>query len=318
MWDKLLGLIIQATNLQPNYTAERCLVVKRTVGGCTKCKDICPHDAVRIRSRVEIDDVDCSGCGLCVQICPSEALESSVSYSSGAPLKCSQVKGGAQSVQCLARLSPTDLVRLADKAGSVTLAHGDCTSCKIGSGAVLTALQTTAGEAKALAGINGRDLTVTVLEVETLDATDNPAQLSRRDLMRGGWRNIQHTAADALAPLDPGDPSEKTLPKEMQKHYRLIKMAQPEPETQVPWVLPRVAEGCIMCPVCTNVCPTSAFSRDFEPPTEGNGAVLHLNPSACMGCNACALSCPPKVISLDEEVTWQELSSESLEMYKKA
>ncbi|MDQ3458387.1 MAG: 4Fe-4S dicluster domain-containing protein [Deinococcota bacterium] len=317
MWDKLLGYIIKATDIQPQYKAEHCLVVKRQVGGCTKCRDVCPHDAIRIRSRVEIDEIDCTGCGLCVQICPSEALESSTSFAAGMPLKCSQVGGGAQSVQCHTRLTSSDLLRLADKDGKVTLARGDCEGCKIGSSAVPEALEALAGEARALAELSGRELRLEVLELDTLDATDNPNKLSRRELMHGGWRSLQHTAADVLAPLDPGDPTEKHLPSEMQKHYRLIAMAKPEADTTVPWVLPRVAEGCIMCPVCTNVCPTKAFSREFEPPTEGSGAVLKLEPSACMGCNACAVSCPPKVISLDEQVSWGELSGGPLEMYKK-
>jgi ferredoxin len=317
MLEKILGFIIKATAIQPQYTPEHCLVVKRSVGGCSKCKDICPHEAIRIRSKVEIDEIDCTGCGLCVQVCPSEALEASASLNASAPLKCSQVKGSAQSVQCLTRLTPSDVLRLADKDSKVTLARNACESCKIGSAQVPVALEHTVERARELAELNGRGLEVEVLELSSYDATDNPAQLSRRELMRGGWRTLQNTAADVLAPLDPGEPGERHLPSEMQKRYRLIKMSRPKPEDKVPWVLPRVSEGCIMCPVCTNVCPTKAFSREFAPPGEGGGAVLKLDPAACMGCNACVVSCPPKVITLDDQVSWSELSGGVLEAYHK-
>ena len=71
-----------------------------------------------------------------------------------------------------------------------------------------------------------------------------------------------------------------------------------------------------MCPVCTNVCPTGAFHRELEPVQVGGG-VLKLEPERCNGCNACVTSCPVKVISLDEEVTWAELSSGTQEVYQK-
>ena len=127
MFDKLLNFIVKASSLEPVYTPEHCLVVTKKVGGCTVCRDTCPHNAITINKRVEIDDIDCTGCGLCVQACPSQALESKVSYQPGAPVKCSQVKGSAQTVQCLTRLQPSDLLRLASTRGKVTLARGDCT-----------------------------------------------------------------------------------------------------------------------------------------------------------------------------------------------
>ena len=135
MFDKLLNYISKATSVQPQYTAEHCLVVTRAVGGCKVCADTCPHNAITIKRHVEIDDIDCTGCGLCVQACPSQALESSVSYQPGAPLKCSQVKGSAQSVQCLSRLQPSDVLRLASKRNKVTLVRNECEGCKVGAAA---------------------------------------------------------------------------------------------------------------------------------------------------------------------------------------
>ena len=317
MLDKLFNLIVKTTSLQPEYTKEHCIAYKQSRSACKVCQEVCPHEAISfVRGKeVRIDDIDCTGCGLCVQACPSQALEPKVSYQPGAPLKCSRVKGGAQTVHCLARLSPSSLLRLAGTKDKVTLVRGDCAQCPVGTSVVAELVEHTGEEARALAALRERDLHLEVLTEERYDATDNPDPISRRDLLRGGWCGVQNSAAEALAPLDPGDDS-GTLPREMQRQYRLIAGAKPEPETEVPWILPRVAEGCILCPVCTNVCPTKAFSRDFEAP-EREGTVLLLEPERCNGCEACVTSCPVKVISLDDVVTWAELSGGKEEAFYK-
>jgi ferredoxin len=312
MFDNLLKLLSSVTNVSPDYHREHCIAAKQSVAACHVCKDVCPHEAITLKRFVEIDDVDCTGCGLCVQSCPSQALESKVSFQTGAPLKCSQVKGSAQSVQCLGRLSPTDLLRLAGTKEKVTLVRNDCANCNIGTEKIPEVVDEVIAEAKKLSDFRKRNLEFQILQQEKYDTTDNPDKISRRELLRGGFRSIQTTAADALAPLDPGDPKEVSLPREMQRQYAVIEKAQPEKEQLVPWVLPRVKDGCIMCPVCTNVCPTKAFSRDFKPKDkDGNelgGSVLMLEPDHCNGCNACVKACPVKVISLDTNVTWEELS----------
>jgi ferredoxin len=312
MFDNLLKLLSSVTNVAPVYHQEHCIAAKQSVAACHVCKDVCPHEAITLKRFVEIDDVDCTGCGLCVQSCPSQALEAKVSFQPGAPIKCSQVKGSAQSVQCLGRLSATDLLRLAGTKNKVSLVRNDCSSCKIGTAVIPEKLNETITEAKKLADFRKRNLTFEILQQEKYDTTDNPDKISRRDLLRGGFRSIQATAADALAPLDSDDDKNDNLPKEMQRQYAVIAQAKPEPEQAVPWILPRVKDGCIMCPVCTNVCPTKAFSRDFKPKDkEGNeipGSVLRLEPDHCNGCNACVKACPVKVISLDTNVTWSELS----------
>lgn len=314
MLERLFDLITKATSVTPRYTPEHCLVVTKTVGGCNICAKTCPHDAITIDKEVEIDDIDCTGCGLCVQTCPSQALESKVSYQPGAPLKCSRVKGSVQTAHCLARLRPSDLLRLASSRDRVVLARGDCAACPIGTAAVVEELEGMIGEAQTLAALRERTISFEVAVTDRLDVGDAPDPVSRRELLRGGWRGLKRSAADALAPLDPGG-DDTTLPTEMQQQYEAIKRSRPEPEELVPWTLPRVHDGCIMCPVCTNVCPTDAFHREFGAP--GEGSTLKLEPERCMGCNACAESCPVRVITLDDVVTWGELSGGTLEAYHK-
>jgi len=319
MWDNLFKFVIKATNVNPVYTKEHCIAFNQSMSICSECKKACPHDAITfLRGKeVKIDEVDCTGCGICVQVCPSQALEPKHSYQSEVPIKCSQVKGGAQTVQCLGQLSPTDMLRLAGSKNTLTMVRSDCEGCKIGTERIPEFLEENIVKAKALAKVKDREISAKVQILEKFDAADNPERMSRRDLLRGGFKGLQTTASDMLAPLDPGGEEEKTLPREMQRQYRIIQSSQPEQEELVPWVLPRVDDGCVMCPMCTKACPTDAFQRDYHPKDKEGGSVLMLEPEKCNGCNACVTACPTKVITLDDKVTWGELSNGPLEAFYK-
>ena len=314
--DNLLNLIFRATSVEPDYDQDLCLAAKRTTH-CTRCRDVCPHEAITIRRKVEIDSVDCSGCGLCVQACPSQALEPRISYDSGASVRCSRVKGSSQSVLCLGRLRPSDVLRLVGSRQGVTLARGDCASCPTGAAAVAEALETVREEALELAQLHDREVSIEIVETDRFDEESTGDRLSRRELLRGGWRSLQVRAGEALAPLDPGPQAGENdhgMPLELRRRYRILGAAAPAAEERVPWRLPRVNDDCIMCPACTKACPTGAFDRVFE--TDGTG-ILRLQPDHCVGCDACVQVCPVGAIAMDDEVSWGELAAGPQEAYRR-
>lgn len=315
MLDDLFGFVFRAADVRPDFSKSRCLAVRRSPGACTRCADVCPHDAVTVRSKgVEIDEVDCSGCGLCVQACPSEALEPRVAIGGGQSVKCSRVAGDAQTVHCLARLRPTDLHRLLNGRREVVLAHGDCASCPIGGAAVAEALDAVAEDARELLALRGSDGTIRVEARERLDDADVAEKMDRRALLRGGWRGLARGASAALAPLDPGDDAEDVVPREAARRYRALELADLVPDQAVPWPLPTVSDACILCPICTRACPTDALSRSFD---DDGGGALHLDPARCIGCEACVGACPVDAVSMVPLPAWADASAEDRELYRK-
>ncbi len=306
--DFLLGLVGKAVRQQPEYRPELCIAVKKSVGACSACLDVCPHEAITIGQRVVIDEVDCSGCGLCIQACPSQALAANLRIRPEGTIKCSRVQGDAQTVECLGRLQATDLLRLGSGQEKVTLARRDCHTCPIGDGRVLEAIDGVVAEAATLAEYRPRALDFEVVEVRKLARESRPTEISRRDLFTLGLKNVQVGASEALARVDFGTDQDSSLPDETHRRFAWLSHARPADDAPVPWSLPRVADTCILCPVCTNVCPTKAFDRRVDPPDEG-GVRLLLAPERCNGCSACVTSCPVHAITLDSDVTWGELRS---------
>lgn len=306
MLDKLMTLLGKATQLAPEYRPEFCIAVKKSVGACSSCRDVCPHEAIAISQQVVIDEIDCTGCGLCVEICPSQALSASMRLRPDGAVKCSQVEGSAQTVTCLAKLQPTDLLRVGVGHEHVEMVRGDCDNCPVGAHQVVPAIGRIAKSAEALGAFRKRALTIDLRRAPELSVEEKSSSLSRRDLFRLGSRGLRSGASQALAMYEFGENGDRTLPNELKHQYGWLKQAKPPGDAIVPWRLPRVAEACILCPVCTNVCPTRAFERELDPPEQG-GIRLWLSPERCNGCDACVASCPVKVITLDDNVTWDEL-----------
>lgn len=301
--DNLLHLFLKATDPRPRYTESRCLLYKNSVGGCDRCHAVCPRGAVRLEGwRVELDEVLCTGCGLCTGVCPGIALEYPLGGIQEAlirgkgQIRCSQAEGKGEEVLCLGRLTPGLLAEAGSRFGKVILARGDCASCRIGGASVPERLLAMAAEAQRYHPV----------EVEVLEGELPGEKVGRRELFQALLGSAKRTAADLVPELPlPQEPEAKGLPPELR--LRLL-AASRAPEVQWPRI--RVEEGCTLCPVCTNVCPTEAVRRVRE----GEEYVLYLQVAACTGCGACVESCPPQVIRL--EAAPKEAVGQELELFR--
>jgi ferredoxin len=300
--DNLLNAFLKATDPRPRYTEARCLLYKNSVGGCDRCYQVCPRGAVRLEGwRVELDEVLCTGCGLCTGVCPGVALEYPLGGIQEAlirgkgQLRCSKAEGKGEEVLCLGRLTPGLLAEAGSRFGKVVLARGACATCRIGGPSVPEHLERMAEEARRYHPV----------EVEVVEGPLPGEPVGRRELFQALLGSAKRTAADLVPELPlPAPEEEKGLPPEL----RLRRLAA-ERAFEVRWPRIRVEEGCTLCPVCTNVCPTGAVRRVRE----GEEYVLYLQVETCTGCGACVESCPPQVIRL-EEASKEELGE--LELFR--
>ncbi len=324
MFRDVMAWAFKRADATPEFHAPTCLVHHGAL--CTKCADACPHEAITITRTVTIDAIDCTGCGLCVAVCPTHALAPRTPAPTARDVRCSQVAGDAPSVACLARLQPSDLVRMGAANERVTLGRSACEDCAIGSADVPEAVATTIVAAEALLGVHDQAPEFVVVQVERLDPSVDPRALSRRDLFRVGWGQMKQASGAALGPLEKLAPEEPRgaadrppLPAEHQRRLRALEVAELAPEELVPFPLPAVADGCIFCPACTRVCPTDAIRRAFDDapesaPTGGVGGRpaqgpmrIELEADRCVGCAACVDVCPVHVITMRPTVPWGEV-----------
>lgn len=319
MFRDLMNWAFKQADVTPNFAAQHCLAVRG--GGCRACADVCPHDAITVTRTVKIEPVDCTGCGLCVAACPSFALAPRERVVTDHAVRCSQVQGETTSVVCLSRLQASDLVRMAAPGRPLTLARSDCANCDIGSAAVPDAVERAAADARELLALHGRTLALEVVEVERFELPRDRVEISRRDLLRGGWKELRRSSSVLLAPLeglaeqDEDADDRRALPVEHQRRVRAVQLSRPEADTRVPLALPEVLDGCILCPACTRACPTNALRRVFDGDAAG-GARLELENDRCIGCDACVDACPVGVVRMRDDVTWGEFSGPTRIVYR--
>ncbi|MCP2015853.1 ferredoxin [Deinococcus sp. HSC-46F16] len=297
----------------PRYTPPRCLLDRQAVGGCDACHVTCPHGAIALEGhRIAIDPALCTGCGLCVQVCPSGALEYDLTpplqsvrdggqgVDGEATLTCSQSGAGGPALTCLGRVTPAVVAAAGAWGTPLTLLHGDCAGCPVGAPDVPERLTRVLGEAQVLRAPTGRPAQVTVRPA-TPDDRDRAGRVSRRGafatLFRAGRQQVVGLLPERPLPFVDWSQPQERVPEEWRWRRRSLVPA-PAPDVPVMWPAPLVDEKCIDCPVCSNVCPTEAITREFKP--EG-GARLLLDLAACTGCMACVRSCPPDAMHPQRE-----------------
>jgi len=299
----------------PRYTAPRCLLDRQAVGGCDACHATCPHGAITLGplgQSVTIDPALCTGCGLCVQVCPSGALEydltpalQSVRDAGRGPegeasLTCSRSEAGGPALTCLGRVTPAVVAAAGAWGTPLTLIHGECASCPVGAPDVPVRVERVVEEAQTLRASTGQPAQVTVRPA-TLGDRDRGVKLSRRGafaaLFRAGRQHVAQALPERPLPFVDWSQPQERVPEEWRWRARALVPA-PAPDAGIHWPAPLVDDTCIDCPVCSNVCPTQAITREFKP--EG-GALLLLNLPACTGCMACVRSCPPGAMHPQDE-----------------
>lgn len=298
----------------PHYTGSRCLLERGAMQGCDLCQQVCPHEALTLRdpdvlqAGIMLDEDLCTGCGLCVQVCPSGALEydltailQSLRDQNSSTLTCSQSGVDGPQLTCLGGVTPALLAMAGVWRSDMTLLHGHCADCALGSGDVPDRLVQVIEEATRLRTATGKTMTTTVRQAEEKDRAE--PTISRREsllrLFRSGRHYVGHTLPET--PLTFLESDEETplvpVPAEWGWRQRALR-PYPAVDAGVYWPAPLVNDTCIDCPVCANVCPTEAIQREVLP---SGGTELSLHLAACTSCRACIEACPPQAMYMQDD-----------------
>ena len=329
MLKNLFTVLLRATDETPEYHGKRCLVERQAVGGCDLCQTACPHDAVRLGlAGIDVERDACTGCGICVQVCPTGALEFELAPQLGllkdqgrarageprqpARLQCSKVKADGPTVLCLGRVTPATVLAPRGTGQELELWHADCSSCRVGGPSVPRELQEvletasryreTLGQGKAPAR-----MVHWTEEVGVAPAPPPAPALTRREAVGALFAGAKRTGAkiipDQVLPGIQTRPDAAPVPDEWLWRQRALRPAPPAGSEQH-WPVPTVDEKCTMCPVCQNVCPTDAITRELD---EAGTYSLKLRVDACTGCEACLRSCPPDAIRMSPTVPYEAI-----------
>lgn len=314
--DRVLARALGA-GTAPHADPAHCRRQRLEGDGCRACVVACPVQAWWIDrgGGLRLQDIDCLSCGACASACPSQAIGVPAPDLRGATraarergaavIACRIGPGTSESadavVPCLAGLAPERLATLflSHPGASWTLDASRCAGCRLG------ALRPTIAAHVAQAAAYAARLGVIV----AVDVRDDPPPATRgwtrRELLRRARDGAADAAVRAIADEVPPRPAHDAPP------YRaaLLGAARSHEETSpgpdgrasddsvlgaffVGWDVAPACDGCAGAgrPRCVAACPWGAWRLS-------RGGALSHDAARCVGCGACADTCPAAALS---------------------
>jgi ferredoxin len=326
--------MLQASNMVGDFTKPRyidydaaiCAHGKNRITGCTRCLDNCPTGAITpAGDRVDYDPYICAGCGVCASVCPTGAARYALPAGDALLMRLRMLLRtylgaggehpmllvhdtayGEEMIDMLARHGrglPAHVLPFA--VNQVTQVGVDFTLAAAAYGAERTLLLVPPQKREESAGLafqasiaecvfdglgysSGRVALIEELDPETvgerLYALPPFPGLSPGSFQPvGRKREVMTLALDHLHRHAPNKVEEIALPAGAPFGTVNVDIA-----------------GCTLCLSCVGACPTGALKDNPNQPQ------LSFAEDACVQCGLCKNTCPEKVITLTQRLSFRE------------
>lgn len=301
--------------LLPDFNPQHCVRYRYSYSECSRCADVCPHEAIRLfDAGIEVLADVCQCCALCVGACPTEALSAN-GVSAENLLKQAESKesmtvactpsgaGGDVIVPCLGAINSVVLAEISRRGVALEFfGTSHCAQCVHASkGPEMIRLNLEAREI--LSGLKEAKEWATLANqgIQQSKSGNNGHDAARRGLFRSiieHGRSIADGEFEARpAPLKAIRAAAIFLPQRRRLLTGLYDDCGEHPlrvarHPSIPAEDWTIAEGCTSCEACVRVCPTGALQL-----LENNAAwrIALLN-ERCVACGVCAEVCQPGVL----------------------
>ncbi len=282
---------------KPSVVKDWCARSITPKSTCTVCMDLCPASSIKLKSNLpEIDPNTCTLCLICTTHCPLGAItlpfekgkilleaEKALRGKGKAALSCSMVESTCDlRLPCLGVLSKDTISFIASlKVDTLTLIHGICENCPVGS---LEPLKEAIDKVKGIK-IQMERRPLSTLPTETLvdKLAYESSLVRRRELLESLKGKIKRKSVE--------EPTYLPFARdELVKSGFTSKIFLPRPN---------IDDSCNGCsgaePLCVKLCPSGALTK-LEKEEE---LLIEVKPDLCSGCGICRDVCPESAICLD-------------------
>ena len=336
----ILSKLENSASLVTEVQTQRCSNQKKIF--CTKCKDICPVDAVVLEPTASIDVSKCVECGICGSTCPNEAISlgfysdkkinselirASIKEGSKFTVGCDGVQGlyldktqrteePSLVVPCLGCVHETSIL-LSKLTPYNNIQFIPCDErCKNDKGK--EAWEKNQKRFDILS--QAFDLQSSKNMVNGLRTESNRIN-SRRGFLNSMGKTLQSTLFDVtlgryLGKKESNNGTKKTgyrreILLELSSKLGVKSIEVSSDEINIGF--PVIDEKCTICGICAHFCPMQALEKIMST-DYGEMAVV---PAYCTSCGACVSLCPEQAISIEETVNLGGLSRNGKKLIRK-